>query len=132
MRERGARAARHDRLEREALAAVRAQGAQRESESLLLGHARHHPAGNVVHRRPRTAPRLEHRGRVVALADPLDRFTQAAIAAATGRRVVPEVAVPVELEAALDRLYPDLAEAPPGGEVGVPEGAAPGVRDGPG
>jgi len=50
----------------------------------------------------------------VALADPLDRFTPAAIAAATGRAVAPEVAVPVELEAALDRLYPDTPAAPPG------------------
>ena len=43
----------------------------------------------------------------VALADPLDRFTPAAIAAATGYRVAIEVGVPVELEAALTRLYPD-------------------------
>ncbi len=52
----------------------------------------------------------------VALADPLDGFTSTAIAAATGCRVTVEVAVPVELEAALDRLYPDgpppAAEAP--------------------
>ena len=43
---------------------------------------------------------------VLAAADPLDPFTPAAIAAATGRQVVLEVAVPVELEAALERLYP--------------------------
>jgi general secretion pathway protein E len=43
----------------------------------------------------------------VALADPLDGFTQAAIAAATGRAVRIEVAVPVELEAALNRLLPE-------------------------
>jgi general secretion pathway protein E len=49
---------------------------------------------------------------VVATADPLDEFTPAAIAAATGRRVTLEVAVPIELEAALDRLYP--AEDQPG------------------
>lgn len=43
---------------------------------------------------------------VLATADPLDAFTPAAVAAATGRRVKLEVAVPIELEAALDRLYP--------------------------
>jgi general secretion pathway protein E len=44
---------------------------------------------------------------VVALADPLDSFVPAAIAEATGLRVRIEVAVPVELEAALTRLLPD-------------------------
>ncbi len=49
---------------------------------------------------------------VVATADPIDDFAPAAIAAATGRRVVLEVAVPIELDAAFDRLYPDTpAEA---------------------
>lgn len=43
---------------------------------------------------------------VLATADPIDAFTPAAIAAATGRRVALEVAVPIELDAALDRLYP--------------------------
>jgi general secretion pathway protein E len=43
---------------------------------------------------------------VLATADPLDPFTPAAVAAATSRRVTLEVAVPIELEAALDRLYP--------------------------
>ncbi len=43
----------------------------------------------------------------VALADPLDRFTPAAIAAATGCAIEIEVAVPLEMEAAFDRLYPD-------------------------
>ena len=43
----------------------------------------------------------------LALADPLDPFTPAAVAAATGRRVVLEVGVPIELDAALARLYPD-------------------------
>ena len=51
----------------------------------------------------------------VALADPLDRFVPAAIAAATGRPVALEVAVPLELEAALDRLYPDAPAGGPGG-----------------
>ena len=50
---------------------------------------------------------------VVAIADPLDSFTQAAIAAATGTRVRLEIAVPIELDAALKRLYPDEEAAPP-------------------
>src|ERR1700712_5256679 len=47
----------------------------------------------------------------LATADPLDRFTQAAVAAATGRRVLLEVAVPIELETALNRLYPEAGQA---------------------
>ena len=43
---------------------------------------------------------------VVATADPLDNFVPNAIAAATGHPVRREVAVPIELEAAFDRLYP--------------------------
>jgi general secretion pathway protein E len=43
----------------------------------------------------------------VAMADPLDDFTVAAIAAATGLIVQREVALPIEIDAALDRLYPD-------------------------
>jgi general secretion pathway protein E len=48
---------------------------------------------------------------VLATADPLDDFTPAAVAAATGRRVTLEVAIPIELEAALDRLYPSADQA---------------------
>jgi general secretion pathway protein E len=44
---------------------------------------------------------------IVAMADPLDLFTRNAIAAATGRSVTVAVAVPIELEAALERLYAD-------------------------
>ena len=44
---------------------------------------------------------------VLALADPLDNFTPAAIAAATGCAMRVAVAVPIELEAAFERLYPD-------------------------
>jgi general secretion pathway protein E len=47
---------------------------------------------------------------LVALADPLDRFTPAAIAAATGLRVRLAIAVPIELDAALKRLYPTEAD----------------------
>ncbi|MGH7041687.1 MAG: GspE/PulE family protein, partial [Acetobacteraceae bacterium] len=47
----------------------------------------------------------------VAATDPLDPFVFTAITAATGRRVELEVAVPIELEAALDRLYGDAGAA---------------------
>ena len=46
----------------------------------------------------------------LAMADPLDVFTRNAIAAALGRSVAVAVAVPIELEAALDRLYTELGE----------------------
>ena len=49
----------------------------------------------------------------VALADPLQTFTAGAIAAATGHQIEQSVAVPLELEAALDRLYPDQPEPSP-------------------
>ena len=56
---------------------------------------------------------------VLAMADPLDRFTRTAVAAATGRTVAIEIALPIELDAALNRLYPEagggVAEAPTGG-----------------
>jgi general secretion pathway protein E len=59
-------------------------------------------------------------GVVVAMADPLDRYTPAAVAAATGRPVRVEVAMPIEIEAAFDRLYPEQADedavAPEAGE----------------
>lgn len=67
-------------------------------------------------RTARALPLEVEAGRViVASADPLDVFTKAAIQTATGLAVVLEVAVPIELEAALDRLYPDpdAAIAPP-------------------
>ena len=59
----------------------------------------------------------------VAVADPLDAFTPAAVAAATGLRVALEVAVPIELDAALARLYPDTtgdAEAAADADQGAP------------
>ena len=46
---------------------------------------------------------------LVAMADPLDAFTPIAIAAATGREVRAAAAVPVELEAAMNRLLPEDA-----------------------
>jgi general secretion pathway protein E len=54
---------------------------------------------------------LEGEALVVAMADPLDEFAPAAIAAATGRAVRVEVAVPIELEAALNRLIAEQTEA---------------------
>src|SRR5262249_35037248 len=41
----------------------------------------------------------------LAMADPLDVFTSNAVAAAIGRPVTVAIAVPIELEAAIDRLY---------------------------
>jgi general secretion pathway protein E len=56
----------------------------------------------------RTLPvAIENDVLVLAAADPLDRFAPAAIATATGYAVALEVAVPIELEAAFGRLYPD-------------------------
>jgi general secretion pathway protein E len=46
----------------------------------------------------------------LAMADPLDGFTQAAVAAALGRPVGVAVAVPIELESAFDRLYAEPAD----------------------
>jgi general secretion pathway protein E len=51
----------------------------------------------------------------LAMADPLDVFTRNAIAAALGRSVA--VAVPIELEAALDRLYAELGEGSDAAEM---------------
>src|SRR5262249_53072068 len=57
-------------------------------------------------------------------ADPLDGFIPAAIEAATGQRVVIEIAVPIELEAAFNRLYPrdkdEEVSAEQGGAAGEP------------
>ena len=68
---------------------------------------------------------------VVAVADPLDRFTPAAIAAATGRVVELLVGVPIELDAALDRLFPDpdRAAAPDGGADAPSEDDAERLKD---
>ena len=54
------------------------------------------------------------------MADALDEFTPAAIAAATAMPVRVEIAVPIELEAAFGRLYPegDETEAAEGGGDG--------------
>jgi general secretion pathway protein E len=47
---------------------------------------------------------------VVAMTDPFDRFVRQAITVATGLPVRIEIAVPIDLEAALERLYPDWSE----------------------
>jgi general secretion pathway protein E len=60
----------------------------------------------------------------VAASDPLDDFIPAAIAAATGQRVVIEVAVPIELEAAFDRLYPRRKDEGDKGEESAAAGEA--------
>ena len=57
---------------------------------------------------------------VLAAADPLDAFTQAAVAVASGLRVRLEVAVPIELEAALNRLYPEANASDPSAEADAP------------
>jgi general secretion pathway protein E len=61
----------------------------------------------------------------VAVADPLDPYPSAAIAAATGCQVVQEVAVPIELDAAFERLYADEVSAPDAVSTTEPEHAGP-------
>ncbi len=56
----------------------------------------------------------------LAAADPLDPFTASAVAVATGREVRLEVAVPIELEAALNRLYPETDQAATDAEGSAP------------
>jgi general secretion pathway protein E len=53
---------------------------------------------------------------ILAMADPIDVFTRNAVAAAIGRPVTVAVAVPIELEAAIDRLYSEPGE----GDAGEP------------
>ncbi len=65
---------------------------------------------------------VEHNQLIVAVADPLDPFTASAIQLATGLPVLLEVAVPIELEAAFDRLY-ESANVEGGPETG--DGEAP-------
>ena len=56
---------------------------------------------------------------MLAMADPLDVFTRNAVAAAIGRPVAVAVAVPIELEAAFDRLYSELGEGDGDGETAM-------------
>jgi general secretion pathway protein E len=57
---------------------------------------------------------------VLAVADALDEFSPAAVASATGLKVTREIAVPIELEAAFSRLYPEgeTTEAAASGDGG--------------
>jgi general secretion pathway protein E len=48
-------------------------------------------------------------GATLAMVDPLDDFARNAVAAALGLRVAIAVAIPIDLEAALERLYVDAA-----------------------
>jgi general secretion pathway protein E len=58
---------------------------------------------------------LDDRTIIIGMADPLDNFTISAIAAASGRQVEVRVAFPIDLDAALDRLYRE--EEAPGHEA---------------
>jgi general secretion pathway protein E len=70
-------------------------------------------------RESRALPLAETDGHLtVAVADPLDDFIPAAITAATGLPVRLEIAVPVELEAAMNRLLPDSEAQETGAEDG--------------
>ena len=73
-------------------------------------------------RTARALPLAVDEAHVLALAvtDALDEYTPQAVAAATGLAVRVEIAVPIELEAAFGRLYPDgeAAEASGGADGG--------------
>ena len=60
----------------------------------------------------RTGGETAHEVLVLAMAEPMDAFTPAAIRLATGLPTRIEVAVPIELEAALERLYPEAKAEP--------------------
>jgi general secretion pathway protein E len=63
---------------------------------------------------------IEDNTMVLAVADALDEFSPTAVGAATGMKVRREIAVPIELEAAFGKLYPDgdAAETEGGGDGG--------------
>ena len=63
----------------------------------------------------------------LAMVDPFDGFAAGAVAAATGCAVRRAVAVPIDLDAALDRLYPDPGETATA--EAVAEEAAPSEAD---
>ena len=66
-------------------------------------------------RKVHALPIVESEGRaVLAMADPLDVFTRNAVASALGRPVAVAVAVPIELEAAFDRLYSEPGDGADG------------------
>ncbi len=84
-------------------------------------------------RKAHALPIGESDGRaVLAMADPLDVFTRNAVAAAISRPVAVAVAVPIELEAAFDRLYSESADGEGDGETtldGVVADAEPAEED---
>jgi general secretion pathway protein E len=62
-------------------------------------------------RKARAVPLTAATGHLVlAMADPLDRFTRAAAAAATGAAVEVMVGLPIDIDAALERLYAGSGE----------------------
>jgi general secretion pathway protein E len=66
-------------------------------------------------RRVRVVPvAADEHGVTLAMADPLDLFTRDAVAAALDRSVRAAVAVPVELDAAFERLYAEAEDADAG------------------
>ena len=77
----------------------------------------------------RAMPVAVENGRlVIACCDPIDPFVPAAIAAAAGLPVTLEVALPIDLEAALQRLYTDPSRSADAGPS-VPDGDAPLAED---
>ncbi|MGE4481401.1 GspE/PulE family protein [Acidocella sp.] len=111
-----------------------------EMLKLPLTSAERYPASPILPERLR--PRFLRAARLlplaladdrlsIAMADPFDRFSQSAIALATGLQVTVEVAVPVELDAALERLYPETqADAEPqGSEIEPSEDDAERLKD---
>jgi general secretion pathway protein E len=71
-------------------------------------------------RHARAVPLAVDGALALAMVDPLDPFTPRAVAAATGLPVRIEVAVPLELQAALDRLYPEQAAETAGDNASQP------------
>jgi general secretion pathway protein E len=87
------------------------------SLGLVLVTADQYPAGEPLFperltarflRNVRALPlRINNGVLVLAVADPLDLFVPASISAAIGLRVTIQIATPIELEAAFERLYPE-------------------------
>jgi general secretion pathway protein E len=73
--------------------------------------------------------RIEKGTLVIAVADPLDRFISASIAAATGLPVGIEIATPIELETAFDRLYPEAGADAAAAREEAESGAAEPLED---
>ena len=102
---------------------------------LPLAHPQRYPADPLFAdrlkakflRKARILPLAVEDGRLaLAAADPCDSFAADAIAARLGLPVTVEVAVPIELEAAFDRLYPDSI---PESDAPDADGAEPAEED---